>query len=78
MLRSSTTHSFRADTDSYRFTLEQTIDYTECSYRPLADVDVIRIGVSRNFVVYAGTEQIVRFSQTNKVLAATGWHPAVR
>jgi len=72
------THTFRADADNYRFTLDQTIHYTECPYRPLLDLDVIRIGVTRNFVVYAGTEQIVRFSQTNKVVASAGescYHP---
>ena len=72
VLKSFVTHNFRADTENYRFTLDQTINYNECAYRPLTDLDVIRIGVTRNFVVYAGTEQIVRFSQTNKVVAAAG------
>ena len=61
------THRFQADAEAYEFSLDQTIDYPECSHRPLDEVSTVSIQVTRNFVVYAGTEQIVRFSQTNKV-----------
>lgn len=71
VLKSFGSHSFRADAHTYHFTVDQTIEYTECSYSANAVVESVRIGVTRNFVVYAGTEQIVRFSQTNKVLSSS-------
>lgn len=75
IIKSMSTHTFNVETDVHRFTLDQTITYNECAERPLSDVDVIRIAVSRNFVAYSGTEQIVRFSQTNKVAGAVAADP---
>jgi len=48
-------------------TVDETITFTECAHHRVADVDSIRIAVSRNFFTYSGQENIVRYSQTNRV-----------
>jgi len=66
VLNSHSTQTFRIDSAEHRISLDQTITYTECRHQPGA-VDSIRVAVSRNFFTYSGEENIVRYSQTNRV-----------
>lgn len=67
VIKLSSAHNYRVDGVPYRFTVDETINFKECPARPLSDLASVRIAVSRNFIVYSEKEQIVRYSQTNKV-----------
>ena len=67
VLNSRSTQTLRIGSREHPVTLDQTITFTECPHHRIADVDSIRIAVSRNFFTYSGEENIVRFSQTNRV-----------
>jgi len=67
VLNSRSTQTLRIDSAEQRISLDETITFTECPHHRVADVDSIRIAVSRNFFTYTGEENIVRYSQTNRV-----------
>lgn len=72
VLRMSSANNYRVDGSPHRFTTEETIVFRECSARPLTDLVSMKFAVSRNFFAYSENEQIVRYSQTNKVYLPGG------
>ena len=71
VIKSFSTHTFRVNSQQYRFTLDQTISFTECRGKPLSNLGTIQLSVSRNFLAYnTDNDNIVRFSQTNKIAPA--------
>lgn len=72
VIKSYSTQTLRVDGTPYQITVDQTINYSECEERPLSDISTIRLNVTRNFVVYSDSEQIVRYSQTNKISTTSG------
>jgi len=77
VLKSHSTQTFRVDGTPHRVVIDQTINYQECAAQPLTNVEGVRLSVTRNFVVYSESDQIVRYSQTNKVSATGGFEPPV-
>jgi nidogen (entactin) len=75
IVKSSATHTFYVDQVPYRFTVDQTIRFTECIWTELPDIDNQRLVISRPFVVYGESEEIVRYATTNKMAPAVGGNP---
>ncbi|XP_054712476.1 nidogen-like [Uloborus diversus] len=65
LIRSHASRSYRLEGNNLEvpFTLDQTITYSECEVPMLTT----RLKVARNFIVYDGQEQIVRYAMTNKI-----------
>ena len=72
MVKSYATHTFLVDQVPYRFTIDQTIRFTECAFREPMVLDTQRLVISRPFVVYGESEEIVRYATTNKMAPAVG------
>jgi len=68
VIRSQSTQTLRINGVPNLITVDQTINYEECAAQPLSDVTNVRINVTRNFLVYSEEEEIVRYSQTNRVV----------
>jgi len=66
VLNSHSRQTLRIDSVEHPITVDQTITFRECAHERPA-VDSVRIAVSRNFFTYSGEENIVRYSQTNRV-----------
>jgi len=66
-MKSRSTQTLRIDSVDHRVSVEQTITYNECPHHRVAAADSVRIAVSRNFFTYSDQENIVRYSQTNRV-----------
>jgi len=66
VVNSRSSQTLRVDSVEHPITVDQTITYTECAHEA-PPVDSVRIAVSRNFFTYSGDENIVRYSQTNRV-----------
>ena len=58
-LRSYATHAYTVDKHNYSFTVEQTIDYRECSGDAYEDMGTMRLTRSKAIVVYG--EMIIRY-----------------
>ena len=67
VMKSRSTQTLRIDSVDHRVSVEQTITYNECPHHRVAAADSVRIAVSRNFFTYSDQENIVRYSQTNRV-----------
>ena len=58
---------------AYKYTWDQTITFNECEHDPSRQIsDSMRLGVTRNFVVYDDQNDVVRFAMTNKIGIMTG------
>ncbi|KAK3852669.1 hypothetical protein Pcinc_040754 [Petrolisthes cinctipes] len=68
--RSSRVFRLKGQTIDTPFTVETTIDFNECTWRPrdLAGPDTLRLKVAENiFIQYDGPEEIVRYALSAKV-----------
>ena len=72
VIKSYSQHTYRVNDISYRFTVDQTINYNECQARPLEGADNVRLHVARTFLIYSETEQIVRYAATHRVTSGGG------
>ncbi|ELT91752.1 hypothetical protein CAPTEDRAFT_173985 [Capitella teleta] len=74
-IRSRLTHTYRVNGVAKRFSIEQIIRYEECPAKPMDDLPAQRLYTTRNFITYNNDEQVVRFTQTNRVSTAIGLDP---
>ncbi|XP_013386084.1 nidogen-1 isoform X2 [Lingula anatina] len=75
-MRSYSDRVYRLDGVAYRYSVDQTVVYEACEYEP-QDTDSMKLGVSRNFVVYDPKEMIVRYALTNRVSPMASSDPCV-
>jgi len=66
VLNSHSTQTLRIDSVEHPITVDQTITFTECPHQQ-PTIDSIRIAVSRTHFVYQDDDNILRYSQTNRV-----------
>ena len=70
LIKSYSTHTYRVDGVAYQFTVDQTIKYRECAANPPTDIDNMKLHVTRTFLIYGESEQIVRYAATHRVSTA--------
>ncbi|XP_063236036.1 nidogen isoform X2 [Bacillus rossius redtenbacheri] len=56
------------------YSIEQTIQYTECPHSPL-NMSSFRLKVARSFISYESRESIIRYGMTNKVMPPGDFDP---
>ncbi|XP_023223735.1 nidogen-1-like [Centruroides sculpturatus] len=74
VIRSHSSRSYRLEGNNLEvpFTVDQTISYTICEFEPQdPKLDIMRLKVTRNFIVYDDKEQIVRYAMSNKISPLT-------
>lgn len=74
VVKSYATHTYMVDDVPYRFTIDQTINFKECSGQALDGIGTQKLVISRPFVVYGEAEEIVRYATTNKMSPDVGTH----
>ncbi|XP_067119899.1 nidogen [Centruroides vittatus] len=78
VIRSHSSRSYRLEGNNLEvpFTVDQTISYTICEFEPQdPKLDIMRLKVTRNFIVYDDKEQIVRYAMSNKISPLTSEDP---
>ena len=70
LIKAYSTHTYRVNGVGNQFTVDQTIKYAECEAHPPEDVDAMRLHVTRTFLIYGDSEQIVRYAATHRVSTA--------
>lgn len=78
VIKSFSTRTYRLNEVAYKYTWDQTITFKECEHDPSRSIsDSMRLGVTRNFVVYDDQNDVVRFAMSNKVGIMTGMDPCI-
>ena len=68
VIKSAGTNTFIVDGAEVHFSVDQTITYTECPFRPITSEAQQTVSVSRGFLHYEeSTQQIVRYAQSNQL-----------
>lgn len=78
VIKSFSTRTYRMNEVAYKYTWDQTITFKECEHDPSRKIsDSMKLGVTRNFVVYDNQNNVVRFAMSNKVGIITGMDPCI-
>lgn len=76
VIRSRSDRTFRVNNVGRRYTWDQTIAFDECTNDPSrSNRETMRLGVTRNFVIYDPQDRIVRYAMSNKISLMTGFDP---
>lgn len=78
VIKSFSTRTYRMNEVAYKYTWDQTITFNECQHDPSRLIsDSMRLGVTRNFVVYDDQNDVVRYAMSNKIGIMTGMDPCL-
>jgi len=76
ILRSHSSHTYLIEGTSHEnpFSVEQTIEYSECPWNsPIPPgMETVRMKVGANYIVYDAAQQIARFATTSKTMPPEG------